>query len=565
MVAGPSLTYEQPLIEVQRRSVENPESELARLERALSVAAHQLEKVQQKAGVEAGSEEAAIFEAHSLFLSDPSLLGLARSLIEDQRINAEAGWHEAIGTFARKMDELEDEYLRARAADVRDVGQRVLRILVGVEETAGEALSQPSIVVARDLSPSDTMRLDKKLVLAFCTAEGGPTSHTAILARSLGIPAVVGLGPDVLAVPDNANLAVDGGRGLVIVNPSPETLHEFEVRRLQAKSRSEADLKRAHEPAVTRDGHRVEVVANVGWIEGASESLEYGAEGIGLLRTEFLYLDRRSAPTEEEQFAAFRRILESMETRPVVVRTLDVGGDKELPYIDLGSERNPFLGWRAIRMCLDQPEFFKVQLRALLRASPGHDLRIMFPMVSTLDEVRQAKDLLGQARKEVEDAGLEIAPGIQVGIMVEVPAVAVMARHFASEVDFFSIGTNDLAQYTLAAERTNQRVAHLSDGLHPAVLRLVKEVVMAADEAGIWVGLCGELAGEAEAIPILLGLGIDELSMAPASIPGAKAILRAWTLRHAQAVAAEALTLDSAAAVRELVRDQAASAKEIGR
>ncbi len=242
-----------------------------------------------------------------------------------------------------------------------------------------------------------------------------------------------------------------------------------------------------------------------------------------------------------------------------------MGGDKELPYIDLGSERNPFLGWRAIRMCLDQPEFFKVQLRALLRASPGHDLRIMFPMVSTLDEVRQAKDLLGQARKEVEDAGLEIAPGIQVGIMVEVPAVAVMARHFASEVDFFSIGTNDLAQYTLAAERTNQRVAHLSDGLHPAVLRLVKEVVMAADEAGIWVGLCGELAGEAEAIPILLGLGIDELSMAPASIPGAKAILRAWTLRHAQAVAAEALTLDSAAAVRELVRDQAASAKEIGR
>lgn len=416
------------------------------------------------------------------------------------------------------------------------------------------ALTTPSIILARDLTPSDTVRLDKSLVLGFCTAGGGPTSHTAILAKALSLPAIVGLGSELLDLSDGTPLLVDGERGEVIADPSDATRQEYENRRLRTTATKKAELEMAHEPAITQDGHQVEIVANVGNSEDAHFALLQGAEGIGLLRTEFLYLDRQSAPNEDEQLAAYDSILDVMENRPVVVRTLDVGGDKELPYLDLGKETNPFLGWRAIRMCLDQPNFFKIQLRALLRASPGHDLRIMFPMIATIDEVRRSRTLLNEARDEVEAAGHPCADRIQVGIMVEVPSVAVLADIFAHEVDFFSIGTNDLTQYTMAAERTNEKVAHLGDACHPAVLRQIKRVLDAAHGQGIWVGLCGELAGDPEAAPILLGLGLDEFSMAPSSIPHAKTIIRSWTLKQAQQLASHVLDLDSAAAVREYVR-----------
>ncbi|MCL4560724.1 MAG: phosphoenolpyruvate--protein phosphotransferase, partial [Chloroflexi bacterium] len=397
--------------------------------------------------------------------------------------------------------------------------------------------------------------MDKSKVLAFCTAGGGPTSHTAILAKAMGLPAVVGLGERLLEIPSGTQVLVDGTNGVVIANPTRADLQAFGSQRDQAKRLSQEELAHAVEPASTRDGKQVEVVANVGGAAEAASALNLGAEGIGLLRTEFLYLERDTAPDEEEQYAAYCAVLDAMETRPVVVRTLDVGGDKQLAYLDLGKEANPFLGWRAIRMCLDRPDFFKVQLRALLRSSPGHNLRIMLPMISTLDEVHQSRKLLAEARQEVEALGFQVAGSIQLGIMVEIPSVAVMADRFASQVDFFSIGTNDLTQYTFAAERTNEKVAHLGDAIHPAILRQINQVIDAAHASRIWVGVCGELAGDPQAIPILLGLGLDEFSMAPASIPHAKAVLRSWTYEQARLLAHRAMSLDSAQAVRKLVHE----------
>jgi phosphotransferase system enzyme I (PtsI) len=430
---------------------------------------------------------------------------------------------------------------------------------MGRGEEAGLRQKEPSVVVARDLAPSQTAGLRRDLVLGFCTAEGGPTSHTAILARALGLPAVVGLGRQVLSVPPGAILLVDGSEGVVVADPSKGEAEAFQERGRAEGERAQAELARAGEPAVTLDGRRVEVVANVGSPEDAATALRCGAEGIGLLRTEFLYLERREAPSEDEQTAAYDSILDVMGPRPVVARTLDVGGDKALPYLDLGREANPFLGWRAIRMCLDRPEFFLTQLRALLRAGAGHDLRVMFPMIAALEEIRKARELLGEARRQLEAESKPHADSIQVGIMVEVPSVAVLADLFAREVDFFSIGTNDLTQYTLAAERTNDRVAHLSDALHPAVIRQIAQVIRAGHERGIWVGVCGELAGDPEGIPILLGLGLDEFSMAAPLIPRAKGILRSWSSGAAQRLAETALHLDTAPAVRMLVRSTSPS------
>jgi phosphoenolpyruvate-protein phosphotransferase len=402
--------------------------------------------------------------------------------------------------------------------------------------------------------PSDTVRLDKDFVLGFCTAEGGPTSHTAILSKALGLPAVVGVGHEILNIDRQAILVIDGGSGDVIINPDKSTLKSVQKKRKAAMHIAKLDLKKAHKPAATQDGVTVEVVANIGNPDDAVIALEDGAEGVGLLRTEFLYLDRKTAPNETEQLKAYKSILDIMGTRPVIIRTLDVGGDKELPYLNLGREANPFLGWRAIRMCLDKPDFFKVQLRALLRASPGHDLRIMFPMIATLEEVRKAQNLLNQARDEVTSAGYPIAENIQVGIMVEIPSTVILADLFAREVDFFSIGTNDLTQYTMAAERTNDRVAYLGDACHPAVLREIQTVIKAAHSAGIWVGLCGELAGDPEAIPILLGLGLDEFSMAPPLIPHAKAIIRNCSMDKARQLASKVVDLATAAEVRQHAR-----------
>jgi len=552
LAAGPAAVWREHDVTVPRASGRDPVSETARLTEARNAAREEIRALRAKVAAEAGEAEAAIFDAHLMFVDDTALLDKAAAAIA-AGTNAEAAWMDAIEFFAAQLAQIPDPTLQARAADVRDVGGRVVDHLLG-RRAAGITLRSPSVVVARDLAPSQIASLPVAQVLAFCTAEGGPTSHTAILAKAWGKPAVVGVGPAVLEIDDGAALLVDGTHGAVVMNPDEATVRAFALRAQQADQQAAGERRAAHEPAVTRDGRRVEIGANIGAVEEAATALEFGAEGVGLLRTEFLYLNRRTAPTEDEHLAAYRAILDTMGVRPVVARTLDIGGDKPLPYLDLPKEANPFLGWRAIRVSLDRPELFAVQLRALVRASPGHDLRIMFPMIATLAEIRAATAALQAARRDVLAAGHQVADRIQVGMMVETPSAAVLADQFAHEVDFFSIGTNDLTQYTLAADRTNERVAALGDACHPAVLRLIRQIVEAAHQLGRWVGVCGELAGDPDAVPVLVGLDLDELSMAPQVIPAAKAIVRRWSRERAKDLAAQALQLDSAAAVRALVR-----------
>ncbi len=551
---GPGFHYAQQEIKVPKHDIQDPEEEENRLQEAIAEAKEEIRTLHKKAQEEISSEEAEIFAAHETMLDDPLLMEKAERSIREEQINAEAAWMNAIEGFAQQMETLDDETISARAADVRDVGNRVVRILLGIQHEAA-LIEGESIIIARDLTPSDTVLLDKDLVLGFCTAEGGPTSHTAILAKALGLPAVVGMGPEILDLSNDVPLIIHGEQGKVITHPDPETKQVYRQKLKKAERQAQWELEKADQPAVTRDGMQVEVVANAGSVEDAQVALEYGAEGIGLLRTEFLYLNRSTAPNEEEQQAIYEDILEVMGERPVIVRTLDIGGDKNVPYLDLGEEMNPFLGWRAIRVFLDKPDMFETQLRALLKASPGHDLRIMFPMIAILEEVRKTKALITGIENELRDSGYEIAEDIQYGIMVEVPSVALMADQFAREVDFFSIGTNDLTQYTMAAERTNNKVAHLLDPCHPAILRQIDAVIQAAHEAGIWVGLCGEMAGDEDAVPILLGLGLDEFSAAPTLVPHVKKIIRQWTKEDAEMLAAKLKNLTSAAEVRKAIRE----------
>jgi phosphoenolpyruvate-protein phosphotransferase len=560
IAVGPAFWFAKADVRVERRGVADQAAEWQRFQAAIESAHGQLEEIFAKAESETGAEEAAIFEAHLMMLDDPELLGQVRATIEKEGLNAEAAMHDAAESYAQVLEAMDDEYLSARAADVRDVAERVLRILLGVPQSPTEELTGPAIILASDLTPSDTVLLDKSLVLGFCTAEGGRTSHTAILARGLGLPAVVGAGRDVLTISTGDSLVLDGGEGKVLVEPDDDTVAQYRTRQATIARLLEGARERADEPAVTRDGHRVEVVANIGNVEGARAALEAGAEGVGLLRTEFLYLERDHLPSEEEQYRAYRAIVDLFGDRPVILRTLDVGGDKALPYLDLPDEMNPFLGVRAVRLCLARPRLFRPQLRAALRAGVGRNLKVMFPMVAEVSEVRAARDVLEECRTELLSEGQPVAEEIEVGIMVEVPAAALMADHLATKVDFFSIGTNDLSQYTLAADRTNAAVAPMAGGFQPAVLRLVRDTITAAHAQGKWVGLCGELAGEPLAIPILLGLGLDEFSMNPPAIPLAKQIIRALTLKEAQQTAQAALALDSSEAVKTLVRENVPAA-----
>lgn len=557
LALGPGWRWQADALVVPRRQDRVPEVERARLQDACAAARGQITSLREQVAVAVGAEEAAIFEAHLMFLDDPALLAFAEAQIA-QGWNAEAAWADGVEHFALQLDGLPDPTLRARAADVRDVGRRVLAHLLG-RGPRELRLDRPSVVIARDLMPSEVAALDRGRVLAVCLSEGGPTSHAAILARAWGIPAVVGLGPGLLEVDVGLLWLVDGERGVVMVDPVPAEVEAFQGRAQRAAQEAIADRSAAQAPAVTPDGYRLEVAANVGSIGEAKVAVASGADAIGLLRSEFLYLNRPTAPDEEEQFTAYRGVLQAMGGRPVVARTLDVGGDKPLAYLPVGSEANPFLGHRGIRLLLDSVDLLKVQLRALLRAGAGFDLRVMFPMVATLEELRRAKEVYAEVRSGLAGSMLQVAERVQVGMMVEVPAAALLAHRFAAEVDFFSVGTNDLTQYTMAADRGNEKVAHLNDGCHPAVLRQIQLVVQAGRRAGIWVGVCGELAADPDAIPVLLGLEVDELSMAPPAIPRAKAILRRWRLSEARSLAAEALDLDSAPAVRALVRSRSRS------
>ncbi len=556
VASGPAFLFKRAALTIERCTGLDPAAEWARFEAALGASQGQLEEVRAKAEAENGVEEAEIFGAHLMMLDDPELLDTVRASLDRDGCNAEVALHDAAEVYAQALEALEDEYLSARAADVRDVAVRVLRNLLGVSESPTEGLDTPSIILAHDLTPSDTVLLDKSLVLGFCTAEGGATSHTAILARGLGLPAIVGAGAGVMAIKEKTPLVLDGSQGVLITDPDPKTLADYAARKAQLAAVLGEAQAHAHEPAITPDGQQVEVVGNIGNVEGARQALDAGAEGVGLLRTEFLYLERSSLPTEEEQYAAYKAIGDAFGQMPVVLRTLDIGGDKELPYLDMPPEANPFLGVRALRLCLIHPELFKPQLRAALRAGVGNNLKLMFPMVATTGEVRQARAVLDECCAELTAEGHPLPESMEVGIMIEIPAAAVNADQLADVVDFFSIGTNDLSQYTMAADRTNAQVAPLASGFQPAVLRLIKNVIDAAHAKGRWVGLCGELAGEPVAIPILLGLGLDEFSMNPPAVPLAKQIIRAVPVGEAQKVAAQALACEDPEAVEKLVRER---------
>ena len=552
---GPVFLYKREEIQIESCQVEDVSTEWLRLEDALSIAKEQLSQVYERAKQESGEDQAEIFFAQSLILEDPELLDMVRNTLFDKKVSVEFALHSGIENYACILEGLEDEYLRARALDVRDSGNRILRILLGIAESPTANLKEKSIILAKDLTPSDTVLIDKNHLMGFCIAQGGATSHTAILARGLGLPAVVGAGDETMLV-NNGDLAIlNGSDGLLILNPSPEVLEEYRLKLQHFEQIMKKSLEKTREPAITTDGHRVEVVANIGSVENAKSALDLGAEGVGLLRSEFLYLERNNLPTEEEQYQSYKTIADTFGQLPVVLRSLDIGGDKELTYLTLPVEANPFLGVRAIRLCFTRPDIFKPQLRAALRAGVGNGLKLMFPMVATVQEVRQARAMLEECRRELKAEGVAVADKMEIGIMIEIPSAAVIADHLAKEIDFFSIGTNDLSQYTLAADRTNANVAHIASSFHPAVLRLIKMVIDAAHKEGKWVGMCGELAGEPMAIPILLGMGLDEFSMNSPAIPIAKQIIRTISMVEAKAIAEIALDLEDAEQIQTFVRD----------
>jgi phosphotransferase system enzyme I (PtsI) len=551
---GKAFVYQGEEPRVVSNFIEDVEGELTRLEQALKTSREQLEKIRAKAQAEAGEEAAEIFDAHILILEDPVFLEGVKVKIAEQKINAEAAITEVVREYASLLASLESEYMKARAADVEDVGKRIIRNLIGVEETSLGNLLEPVIVIAQDLAPSDTAKMPKDKVLAFCTARGTLTSHTAILARALGIPAVVGLGDEVVeSIKTGDLLIVDGEEGVVLLAPAPQDLEKYRERQKHLEvARSEEKLF-AWKEARTQDGYRIEVAANIGDVESAKLAIEYGAEGVGLLRTEFLYLERSTPPTEDEQYSAYCAIAEALEGRTLIIRTLDIGGDKPVPYLKMAQEGNPFLGCRGIRLSLKETWLLETQLRAILRAAYQHNIKVMFPMVADVSEVRRVKELMAEIRNELEKSGIPYAEEIEVGIMVETPAAALAADILADEVDFFSIGSNDLIQYTMACDRTNEALSYLYQPLHPVILRLIKWIIEAAHIKGKWVGICGEMGGEPKCIPILVGLGIDELSMQPAAIPTAKRIIGAITLPEARGLAEKALSFSTPEEVSNLV------------
>ncbi|MEH2255243.1 phosphoenolpyruvate--protein phosphotransferase [Nostoc sp.] len=550
---APVVHYQPTHVAITEYHVDNPDVEWQRLQAAINTARQEIQAVFSQASLQIGDAEAAIFDAQLLFLEDPVLLSAAHQRILDNHINAEAAWQAVVDEVATSYRALEDSYLQERVDDVVDVGRRVLRLLTG-NAAANLHLESPAILVATDLTPSDTAGLDPTKVLGICTTSGSATSHSAIIARTLGIPAVLGVDAQVLHLADGTLMALDGESGKAWVEPESDILDLLAAKQEAWQTAQQEALATAHQPAITRDGRQVSIFANIGSINDVQVAVASGAEGVGLLRTEFLYLDRTSAPTEEEQLAVYQAIAQVLDNRPLIIRTLDVGGDKPLPYLRIGlREANPFLGWRGIRFCLDHLDLFKTQLRAILRASVGHQIKIMLPMISTVTEVRAAKVILGEVQAELNQAGISFDAAMKVGIMVEVPSAVAIADQLAAEVDFFSIGTNDLSQYVMASDRTNPRVANLVDALHPAVLRMVQQTVQAAHAAGISVGLCGELAAETLATPILLGLGLDELSVNPQSIPRVKQAIARLSIVESEAIAVSALQQDSAEYVRELI------------
>lgn len=544
----------QPELPRYNISPEQTDQERARLDQARAKTREQLEAIRANLAAKAGEEEAAIFDAHLMLLEDPML---AEAVVEKitQGSNAEAAVYDASETFAAMFDAMDDEYMRGRAADVRDISTRWVNNLLGKETGSLGNMTEAAVVFAHDLAPSDTAQMDREKVLAFVTEIGGRTSHSAIMARSLEIPAVVGVG-DFGNVESGVTVIVDGGTGEVIVNPAEAVLAEYEAKR-QKFAQRRAELQQLKDlPAQSTDGRTFELAANIGTPNDVESALAYGAQGVGLYRTEFLYMDRKDMPSEEEQYEAYHKVLEAFGEQPVIIRTLDIGGDKELTYLKMDKELNPFLGNRAIRLCLANPEMFKVQLRAILRAGVTGNPWIMLPMVATLAEVRRTKELLREVEAELAAEAVQFTRNYKLGIMIEIPAAAVQADHFAQEVDFFSIGTNDLIQYTCAVDRMNQKVSYLYDPFNPAVLRLIEQVIKAGHKYGKFVGMCGEMAGEPLAAPLLMAMGMDEFSMSASSIPQVKAVIRSLDTKRCQELWKQAQLLTDGSEIKQLLEEE---------
>lgn len=552
---GKAFRLVEPVLSFEEKTVENPDAEIERFRQAVEKAKNELNILKSQTEKRLGKEQGAIFEAHLLVLSDPEFVGAVEEKIKSERKNAEAVLDETAKGFIHILEKLDNEYMRERTADIRDVTKRLMAYLLDVSVPNPGLISEEVIIVAKDLTPSDTAQLDRKFVKGFTTDIGGRTSHSAIMARSLEIPAVVGTKTATETIQDGDLLILDGLSGEVYVNPTEELLAAYKEKQKQYEKQLAEWRKLVGEPTVSSDGHRVELAANIGSPKDVKAALANGAEGVGLFRTEFLYMDKTELPSEEEQFEAYKAVLEGMKDKPVIIRTLDIGGDKELPYLSLPKELNPFLGFRAIRLCLDRTDIFRTQLRALLRASTYGKLRIMFPMVATLDEFRKAKAIFLEEKEKLQAEGVPVSDSIQLGIMVEIPSTAVLADLFAKEVDFFSIGTNDLIQYTMAADRMNERVSYLYQPYHPSILRLVKRVIDAAHNEGKWAGMCGEMAGDEKAIPLLVGLGLDEFSMSATSILKARALIKKLSKADMEQLAEKALNAATTDEVLELVRE----------
>ncbi|KQO17784.1 phosphoenolpyruvate--protein phosphotransferase [Paenibacillus sp. Leaf72] len=545
LAAAPAYFIHQDLYTPKKLKAVNPTGEIQRFRSAVAQAQEEIEAIRVSTEQKLGADKAEIFEGHLMILEDPDFIDAAEEKMSDEGINAEYALHEVSTSFIELLQAMEDELLQGRAVDIKDVAGRIMSHLRGVPHLDLANMTEECIIISEDLTPSDTAQLNLDVVRGFITEIGSRTSHSAIMARTLEIPAIVGVGSSLRSLPADAFIIMDAEAGSIIINPSADELAAFQQQKQQYDKHKAELAKLKDQPTFSRDGKQVELAANIGKLEDVQRALDNGAEGIGLFRTEFLYMGRSSLPTEEEQYTSYKYVLEKMNGKPVVIRTLDIGGDKELPYMDLPKESNPFLGQRALRLCLDRQDIFRTQLRALLRASSHGNLKIMFPMIAVIEELLEAKKLLAEEQAKLAAEGIAVADHIEVGMMVEIPSAAVSADLFAPEVDFFSIGTNDLIQYTMAADRMNETVSYLYQPWHPSILRLISMVIKAAKQEGKWVGMCGEMAGDTTAIPLLLGLGLDEFSMSAGAILQARQLVGELDQPEWAAYAEQALRIRS--------------------
>lgn len=541
---------------VEKKNIENISDEIAKLNAAIEKSLKEVKSIYEYALKNLGEKEAEIFSAHKLMLEDPEFIDFIKEKIKLESVNAEWGVKEASNKYISILENMDNEYLKERAADIKDISKRLINNLMGIENISLSTLEEECIIVSKDLTPSDTAQMRKDKVLGFVTEVGGRTSHTSIMARTLELPAVVGVKDMTKSVKNNDMIIIDGEEGTVIINPTQDEINTYKEKRKAFEEFKNKLKELKNSKSISKDGYKVEIAGNIGTPNDIDKVIENGGEGVGLYRTEFLYMDRDKLPTEEEQFESYKIVAEKLEGRPLVIRTLDVGGDKELPYLEMPKEMNPFLGYRAIRLCLDRVDIFKVQLRAILRASAYGNIKIMFPMISSLKEFRDAKQILEEVKNELRVEKIPFNENIEVGIMVEIPSAAIQSDVFAKEVDFFSIGTNDLIQYTLAVDRGNENISYLYSQYHPAVLRLIKMTIENGHKEGIWVGMCGEAAGDERLIPILLGMGLDEFSMSASSILKARYIIKNISKIEMENMIEEILNLETPLQVKQYIDEK---------